>query len=149
MWSGGSSRNLLRLIKRWVSDGILSADCRYRSVCVGSYTLRWKQQGPAVNVLSTSALRSTISPVHCALKCWLFPLWYQNSLREKKLLKCGCHQLRGLDLKPVGHFHRFQEKVELFLISILWVSLTTLLLISSNVMDMGMPGVLTLYGYNE
>lgn len=33
MWSGGSSRNLLSLIKRWVFDGILNADFRYRSVC--------------------------------------------------------------------------------------------------------------------
>lgn len=94
-------------------------------VCVGSYTFSWKQQSPAVNALSTSASRSTTSSGHGALKCCLFPLWYQHSLREKKLIKCGYYQFQGLDLKPVGHFHGFQEKVELFLKSILWVLICT------------------------
>lgn len=123
MWSGGSSRNLLSLIKRWVFDGILNADFRYRSVC-GVLRPQMEAAEPCSECIIHKCLKkhNFIRP-RCSEV--LFPLWYQHSLREKKLIKCGYYQFQGLDLKPVGHFHGFQEKVELFLKSILWVLICT------------------------
>lgn len=135
MWSGGSSGNLLYLIKRWVFNGIRMLTGGTEVLLESSFFKRNKQS-TVRNVLYTSVPKSTASLGHCALKCWLFLPWYKHSPTEEKLFgSVDVTISRALILAQLNQrsiSSDFREDTKPFPKSVFCVPLTALLLICSN-----------------